>query len=95
MADLVRHEKFIFQRRYVIEITVHQVAKSNRYLDGLKWRLICIDQESRKRVLMDNHHPNGAHIHVVDKEFLYEFKNLDALVLDFRRLVREHMRIEI
>ena len=94
-AVLVRHEKFIVRRRYVIEISVHQVAKSERYRDGLKWGLICVDQVTGRRVLMDNHHPKGPHIHIEDDELPYDFRNLDQLVTDFRRLVNEHMGVQI
>lgn len=94
-AHLVRHEKFIVRRRYVVEISVHQLSKSERYKDGLKWGLICIDQSTGRRVLMDNHHPKGAHIHIDRDELPYEFKGLDQLVIDFRRLVVEHLGVQI
>lgn len=94
-AALVRHEKFIVRRRYVVEISVHEVRRSGRYKDGLKWGLICVDRVSGKRVLMDNHHPKGAHIHVDRNEMSYEFRGLDELVSDFRRLVTEHMGVQI
>lgn len=94
-ATLVRHEKFIVKRRFVIEITVHQVQKSNRYSDGLKWGLICVDQQRGTKVLMDNHHPKGPHVHIDDEELPYEFRNLDQLVADFRRLINEYMGVVI
>ena len=94
-AVLVRHEKFIVRRRLVIEISVHQIDRSERYRDGLKWGLICVDQTSGRRVLMDNHHPKGPHIHVDDEELPYEFESLDKLVADFRKLINEHMGVNI
>ena len=94
-AKLVRHEKFIVRRRYIIEITVHELPKMDRYPDGLKWGLICVDQISGKKILMDNHHPKGPHIHVDDQELPYEFRDLDALVNDFRKLITEHMGVQI
>jgi hypothetical protein len=94
-ASLIRHEKFIVKRRYIIEISVHQLLKSERYPDGLKWGLICIDQRTGRRVLMDNHHPKGPHIHVDDDELHYEFHGLDQLVLDFRRLIHDHLGVQI
>lgn len=94
-AKLVRHEKFIVRRRYIIEISVHQVPKSVRYEDGLKWGLVCVDQVAGKRVLMDNHHPKGPHIHIDDDELPYDFVDLDQLVIDFRRLIVEHMGVHI
>ena len=92
---MVRHEKFIVRRRYVVEITVHEVTRNPRYRDGLKWGLICVDRVTGKRILMDNHHPKGPHIHVDDDELPYEFTNIDQLVHDFRRLVTEHLGVQI
>lgn len=94
-ARLVRHEKFIVRRRYVVEISVHQVPKSERYVDGLKWGLICVDQVTGMRVLMDNHHPKGPHIHIDDDELPYDFRGLDQLVTEFRQLITEHMGVQI
>jgi len=94
-ATLVRHEKFTVRKRYIIEIMVHEVPKSPKYKDGLKWGLICLDQVSAKRVLMDNHHPKGPHIHIDDKELHYEFINLDHLIDDFRKLIMEHIGVQI
>lgn len=94
-AVLVRHEKFIVRRRYLIEISVHQVPRSNSYKDGLKWGLICVDRVSGKKVLMDNHHPKGPHIHIDDDEMPYSFSGLDKLVKDFRQLITEHMGVQI
>ena len=94
-AILVRHEKFIVRRRFVVEISVHQMPESERYKDGLKWGLICVDQVNGRRVLMDNHHPKGPHIHIDDDELPYDFHGLDQLITDFRRLINEHMGVRI
>jgi hypothetical protein len=79
----------------MVEISVHQVSKSPKYPDGLKWGLICFDRLSTKRVLMDNHHPKGPHIHIDDQELAYGFTDLDQLVMDFRKLVTEHMGVQL
>lgn len=94
-AHLVRHEKFIVRKRFLIEITVHQVPKSANYKDGLKWGLICVDRVNAKKVLMDNHHPKGPHIHIDDEELPYDFIDLDQLISDSRRLIIEHMGVQI
>ena len=94
-AKLIRHEKFVVRRRYIIEISVPQMHRSERYSDGLKWGLICIDQSSGRKVLMDNHHPKGPHIHIDDDELPYDFQSLDQLVSDFRRLIVEHLGVQI
>ena len=97
-ATLVRYEKFIVRRRFTIDIEVHQVPTYGRYEDGLKWGLICVDRVSGRRILMDNHHPKGPHVHIDtdgSTELPYEFKGLDQLIEDFRRLVTEHMGVRI
>jgi hypothetical protein len=94
-AVLVRHEKFVVRRRYTIEITVHQVPRNIKYPDGLKWGLICVDRVSGKLVLMDNHHPKGPHIHIDKQELPYQFLGLDELVRDFRKLVTEHLGVQL
>jgi len=94
-AKLVRHEKFILRKRFTIEITVHEIENSKQYPDKLKWGFICIDRVSGKKILMDNYHPKGPHIHIDDLEMPYEFKDLDQLVDDFRSLVTEHMGVQI
>lgn len=94
-AALIRHEKFIVRRRYLVEVSVHEVPRSERYKDGLKWGLICVDRVDGRRILMDNHHPKGPHIHIGDKEMPYVFVNLDQLTKDFRRLITEYMGVQI
>jgi hypothetical protein len=74
---------------------VHEVLNSKQYPDALKWGLICNDRVSGKKVLMDNHHPKGPHFHIDDDEFPYEFTDLDELVDDFRRIINEHLGVQI
>lgn len=90
-ARLVRREKYVVERRFIIEITVHEVPRDDRYPDGLKWSLLCFDRIHVNRILMDNHHPKGPHIHIGDKERPYEFQDLETLCWDFRRLIYELM----
>jgi hypothetical protein len=94
-AKLIRFEKFILRKHFTIEISVHEVEDSKRYPDKLKWGLICIDNRSGKKVLMDNHHPKGPHIHIDDIEMPYAFVDLDQLVKDFRKLITEHMGVQL
>jgi hypothetical protein len=94
-AVLVRYEKYIIRRRYLVELTVHQVSDSDRYPDGLKWGLVCIDQRTNRQVLMDNHHPKGPHVHVDDHEVFYEYVDLDQLVTDFKGFVLEHIGVRL
>ena len=61
-----------------------------RYPDGIKYSLICLNIRTQKRVLLDNHHPKGPHLHIDDIEAEYVFKSVAELMADFTRLVFEH-----
>ena len=73
----------------------HQVSGTDRYPDGLKWGLVCVDRVSGRKVLMDNHHLKGPHIHIDDTELPYDFIDLVRLVEDFRQLITETMGVQI
>ena len=94
-AMLIYHEKERFQDRYLMEITIHDVGKSNRYPDGIKYGLLLLDLKTGRRVLMDDHHPKGPHLHLDDAELPYEYKSDDSLIDDFKKLVLEHLGVSI
>jgi hypothetical protein len=78
-----------------MEMTIHDVGKSTHYPDGVKYGLILIDLKTNHRVLMDNHHPKGAHLHINDQELPYTYENDDKLMDDFKRLVLDHMGMKL
>ena len=94
-AVLVYSHKALFQGRYVLEMTIHRVGKSSRYTEGIKYGLILTDLQSKKRVLMDNHHPKGPHIHLNDQEIPYEYVDKEKLIKDFKNFVLTHMEVKI
>jgi hypothetical protein len=94
-ARLLYHQKARFQDRYLMELTIHEVGRSTRYPDGVKYGLLFLDLRTGRRVLIDNHHPKGHHVHVDDEEFLYEYTNDDKLIHDFKRFVREKMGVTL
>lgn len=94
-ADLRFYIKDIIEGRYILELSIHNVGKSNRYPDGVKYGLICFDTKTRKRILMDNHHPKGHHIHIDDTELDYEYVNDEKLIDDFNKLVLTHLGVKI
>jgi len=53
------------------------VTKSKGYPDSVRYALIAIHPDSKKRVLMDNHSPKGHHYHLDGNEFEYEFTGID------------------
>ena len=55
-ARLLYWHKALVQRRYVLEMQLHAVDRSERYRDGVRYRIILVDPKTQKRVLMDNHY---------------------------------------
>jgi hypothetical protein len=94
-ARLIYYVKSRLQNRYVLELVIHEVEKSLRYADGVKYGLICVDTKTGDRVLFDNHHPKGPHIHIDDQELQYEYKNDDQLLEDFAALVLSHLGVRL
>ena len=80
---------------YIVELKIHQVGRSTKYPDGVKYGLICNDLKTGKKVLMDNHQPKGHHIHLDEQQLAYEFKDSDRLVDDFKALVLQHLEVEL
>ena len=83
------------QNRYVLEMEIHEVGKSPKYKDGVRYSLIFVDVSNGRRVLMDNHHPKGPHVHLDNREMSYTFTNEDKLIEDFKRFAMEHLEVKI
>ena len=66
-----------------MELRIYSI-QNKRYPDRIKYSLIMIDSKSKKKVLMDNHHPKGHHFHLDHKEFEYNYKNEDFKNLHFQ-----------
>ena len=94
-AVIIYYQKERFQERYVMEMTIHDVGKSGRYPDGIKYGLLLLDLRNGRRVLMDNHHPKGPHVHLDENEVPYEYKGDDRLIEDFKAFVLDHMGVAI
>lgn len=94
-AILRIYEKYRFKNRYIIEMSLHEVSDKKRYPSNVKYGLICIDSKTGRKVLMDNHHPKGDHVHLDEKEISYEFTTPEALVIDFKKLVLEHFGVKL
>lgn len=76
-------------------MSLFEVPKTKKYPLGVRYSLICIDPATHKRVLMDNHHPKGPHVHFDDREVNYEFVSKDALFADFKKFVSDHMGVQL
>lgn len=94
-AILRIQEKYRFKDRYVIEMSLYEVDEKQRYPHGVKYGLICIDTNTGHKVLMDNHHPKGDHIHLNEKEISYAFTSPEKIIVDFKKLVLEHLGVKL
>lgn len=94
-AELVYWHKAKLQNRYVLELKIWNVGKSNNFPDGSKFSLICIDIKTGKKILIDNHRPKGPHVHIGNIEIPYNYINSDKLIEDFRKLIFDHMGVKL
>ncbi len=94
-AILRFHEKYRFNDRYLIEVSLYEVSDSKRYPYGVKYGLICVDTKNGRRVLMDNHHPKGDHVHLDENELPYDFQSVEKLNDDFKKFVLEHLGVKL
>lgn len=94
-AVLLYYQKVSFQGRYLMEMTIHQVGRSFKYPEGIKYGLLLLDRRTGKRVLMDNHHPKGHHYHLDYTEFSYEYTTDGQLIEDFKRLAYDHLGVSL
>ncbi|MCM2281090.1 MAG: hypothetical protein NDI61_04515 [Bdellovibrionaceae bacterium] len=94
-ARLRYYSKSKVQNRYVVELSIHEVGKSAKYPDGIKYGLICKDLKTGKYVLLDNHHPKGPHAHISDRELAYEYVDDDKLIEDFQMFVLQELGVKL
>ena len=94
-ANRLFWQKSKIQNRFVVELSIDEVGDPVRYPSGIKYGLICIDLQTGKKVLIDNHHPKGHHLHIDDRELNYDFVDVKTLMKDFKRIVREHLEVKL
>lgn len=94
-ATLKFHHKARLHKKYIVEMVLYEIPKTKKYPLGLKYRLICINEKTGNRVLMDNHHPKGPHLHLDEDEMPYDYVNDDKLFNDFEQLVLDHLGVKL
>lgn len=94
-AELRLYQKKIFKNGSILETILWEINKSNKYPDGIKYRLIFINIKTNEKVLLDNHTPKGHHYHLDDEEYNYNYQGMDQLIEDFKLLVKNHMGVEL
>lgn len=94
-ATLIFWHKARIREHCILDLKIHEVEKSKKYPDGVRYRLICKDLKSGRQVLMDNHHPKGHHVHLDDVETVYEYRGSDKLIEDFEKFMLKHLEVEL
>ena len=88
------HKSFVLDR-YLLELKIWLIGENLEYPEGYKYRLICIDRKTGKKVLFDNHSPKGHHVHIDDRELPYRFATEQGLMDDFKKLIFEHLGVKL
>lgn len=94
-ARLRFYSKSKVQNRYVVVLSIHEVGKSKKYPDGIKYGLVCKDLRTGDEVVFDNHHPKGPHIHIKDRELPYKYVNDDQLIEGFKEMVLTELGVAL
>lgn len=85
---ILKDEIIVFAHgRYLAQIKVIEVPKSDKFPDGIKLRCVLLDVERNvPRLLLDNHEPFGYHLHTK----LPEDKNFRASIdiTDYTEAIR-------
>jgi len=94
-TTLIFYLKQEVRNKYLMELKIFRLHQDDRYKEGIKYSLIFLKIGTKNKILMDNHHPKRPHIHIGEKETPYKFKNKDALLRDFKRLVFKTFGIKL
>ena len=94
-ARRIFHQKARIHKHYITELEIFEVGDPVRYPDGVKYSLLCVDTRNGRRVLLDNHHPKGPHMHLDKTENAYVFNGVSALMADFTRIILEHLGVKL
>jgi len=85
-AERLLHQKLVSASGLIHAISVWRVPRSERYPEGLRYRLALVDSKTGSVLLLfDNHWPKGHHVHRGTKEHPHPFVSLEHLVREFRK----------
>ncbi|MCB0340999.1 MAG: hypothetical protein H6626_14180 [Pseudobdellovibrionaceae bacterium] len=96
-AKQLYYEKQYIGKAFILEVSIWKVPTKDlfRFPEGYKYSLILVEARTGKKVLMDNHHPKGHHVHLDGLEFGYVFISLEILVKDFKSFCLKHLGVSI
>ena len=96
-ATLIFTEKYFANKDILVEVKIWQLPPSDwkRYPERIKYKLICLNIKTGKKLLMDNHAPKGHHVHFHNIKKKYDFESVDKLFQDFQKFVVTFMEVKI
>lgn len=83
-ARLLVAAKLTLRSGYIEEVKVWSVPVNEKYPEGIRFRLVLVDQRTGDIALLyDNHWPKGPHVHFGGAETCYRFRSVERLLKDF------------
>jgi hypothetical protein len=83
-GTIIHHRKLSLDGGFLSERIIWKISPTAQYPLGFKYRLILVNPITRVVILLyDNHWPKGPHIHGLEGEKPYDFKNTEKLLIDF------------
>ena len=95
ISKLIYKHKAKIQKKYILELSIWKIPDKERYPDGIKYSLICLDINTENKILFDNHYPKGPHIHINEEEIKYDYVDENKLVDDFSKIIFEHFGVKL
>ena len=71
-----------------IDVSIDRIKPDRWRPHGVRYRMAWV-KNGECRVLFDNHHGKGDHLHVDGEELPYEFTSVEQLARDFAQEVRK------
>ena len=75
-------------KNYIIKLTGYKFEKSDKNLLGLKYSFVLI-KDTVRTLDYDNHENKPPHIHRRNKEYAYNFTNMETTLNDFYKEVKK------
>jgi len=83
-AVLLQYDEIYDEEGWRMVIKVWKVRPTETSPEGVDYSLSLISPDGERVVGYDNHWPKGHHRHVLGEGSPYAYKDIDALIADFR-----------
>ena len=93
-AKPIFYRKNVESNGDIVEMKIWKIPDSRRTPSGLKYSLVYI-REGKRIIGYDNAEGKGHHRHYKNKEWVYDFRDVDKLIKDFYGDVEKVRRGEL